>query len=167
MAEAIRTEQPYQTRLDPPPGPPIRSDGTFMSYQEFAHDPPPHIHPPRDGHATTDSLQLSDLINIFPTEPFTVRLGVSTEAGQLRITPKTGQQLQAGDQVLIAHPQLERRGTSTPVAWGELRFSEHRDASTGEIYQNVTVHGSDGVAQLRISDQEWDQLNTVELAEEI
>ena len=69
--------------------------------------------------------------------------------------------------MVIAHPQLERRGAPTPIAWGELRFSEHRDASTGEIYQNVTVHGLDGVAQLRISDQEWDQLNTVGLAEEI
>ena len=167
MVEAIRTGKPYQTRLDPPPGPPTRPDGTFMSYQEFARDQPPHIHLPRDGHATTDSLQLSDLADTFPNRPFTVGLGVSTEAGQLRVVPKTGQQLQARDSVLIAHPQLERRGTSTPVAWGELRFSDYRDATSGELYRSVSIRGEDGVAQLRISEQEWNQLTTVGSVEEV
>ena len=167
MAVSIRTGNPYQTILDPPPGPPTRPDGTFMSYQEFAHDPPPHIHPPRDGHAITDALQLSDLADTFPNRPFTVGLGVSTEAGQLRVVPKAGQQLQAGDSVLIAHPQLERRGTSTPVAWGELRFSDYRDATSGELYRSASIRGEDGVAQLRISEQEWNQLTTVGSVEEV
>ena len=51
MAEAIRTGQAYQTRLDPPPGPPTDTDGNgdFIPMAEW--DPnnwPPHIHPPKE-----------------------------------------------------------------------------------------------------------------------
>jgi hypothetical protein len=48
MAEAIRTGRPYQTRLDPLPGPPTDADGNFTPMSQW--DPnnwPSHIHPPR------------------------------------------------------------------------------------------------------------------------
>lgn len=48
MQRAIRTGQPYQTLLDPPPGPPLDADGNFVSYADIADNPPPHIHLPRD-----------------------------------------------------------------------------------------------------------------------
>jgi hypothetical protein len=48
MAEAIRTGQPYQTRLDPPPGPPTDAEGNFIPMAEWdANNWPSHIHPPR------------------------------------------------------------------------------------------------------------------------
>ena len=46
MQDAIRTGKPYQTRLDPPPGPPTDSDGKFIPVAEWDHWPS-HIHPPR------------------------------------------------------------------------------------------------------------------------
>jgi len=47
MAEAIRTGQPYQSRVDPLPGPPMDAAGTMMSmYQLDRGDWPPHLHPP-------------------------------------------------------------------------------------------------------------------------
>jgi len=49
MAEAIPTGQPYQTRLDPPPGPHTDAVGNFIPMAQW--DPnnwPPHIHQPRD-----------------------------------------------------------------------------------------------------------------------
>ena len=48
MQRVIRTGQPYQTLLDPPPGPPLDADGNFVSYADIADNPPPHIHLPRD-----------------------------------------------------------------------------------------------------------------------
>ncbi len=48
MAESIRTGRPYQTRLDPPPGPPTDPEGNFLPVTQW--DPanwPPHIHLPR------------------------------------------------------------------------------------------------------------------------
>ena len=49
MAEAIRTGQPYQTRLDPPPGPPTDAEGNFIPVANWNQSNwPPHIHPPRD-----------------------------------------------------------------------------------------------------------------------
>jgi len=47
IAEAIRTGQPYQSRVDPRPGPPTDAAGTMMSmYQLDRGDWPPHLHPP-------------------------------------------------------------------------------------------------------------------------
>lgn len=48
LAEPIRTGQPYQTRLDPPPGPPVDAQGKFIPMADW--DPthwPSHIHPLR------------------------------------------------------------------------------------------------------------------------
>lgn len=47
MADAIRTGKPYQTRLDPPPGPPIDARGNLLPmYQLSIAKWPAHIHPP-------------------------------------------------------------------------------------------------------------------------
>ncbi len=47
MVEAIRTAQPYQSRVDPLPGPPMDAAGTMMSmYQLDRGDWPSHLHPP-------------------------------------------------------------------------------------------------------------------------
>lgn len=43
MAEAIRTGQPYQTRLNPPPGPPADAEGNFLPFDEWTEQYP-HIH---------------------------------------------------------------------------------------------------------------------------
>jgi hypothetical protein len=40
MAAAIRAGTPYQTRLDPPPGPPMDSNGRTLSYDQIAKNPP-------------------------------------------------------------------------------------------------------------------------------
>ncbi len=54
MADAGRTGQPYQTRLDPPAGPAVAPDGSFRLLPEWnSGEPrpeawPPHIHAPRE-----------------------------------------------------------------------------------------------------------------------
>jgi hypothetical protein len=58
MAEAMRTGNPYQTRLDPPPGPPADEKGNFLPLPEWnSGQPKPtnwpsHIHPPKGCEAT-------------------------------------------------------------------------------------------------------------------
>ena len=46
MTESIRTGIPYQTRLDPPPGPPTDSEGNFIPMEDWRGQPI-HIHPPK------------------------------------------------------------------------------------------------------------------------
>ncbi len=49
MTESIRTGVPYQTRLDPPPGPPVDSEGNFIPYSEWTAElNTSHIHEGRD-----------------------------------------------------------------------------------------------------------------------
>ncbi|MCM2370624.1 Eco57I restriction-modification methylase domain-containing protein [Aporhodopirellula aestuarii] len=48
MATAIATGVPYQTRLDPPPGPPTDEAGNFIPMAQWDQNNwPSHIHPPR------------------------------------------------------------------------------------------------------------------------
>ena len=47
LAESIRTGQPYQSRVNPLPGPPMDTVGTMMSmYQLDRSEWPTHLHPP-------------------------------------------------------------------------------------------------------------------------
>ncbi len=50
MQGSVRTGQPYQTRLDPPPGPPAVSLPDWQPGHPRPYNWPPNIHPPR-GHA--------------------------------------------------------------------------------------------------------------------
>jgi len=53
MAQAMRTGNPYKTRLDPPPGPPTDEHGNFLPLPEWKPGQskpegwPSHIHPPK------------------------------------------------------------------------------------------------------------------------
>jgi hypothetical protein len=46
MLEAQRTGQAYQTRLDPPPGPPTDAEGNFIPFEQWKDNIPSHIHQP-------------------------------------------------------------------------------------------------------------------------
>ena len=49
MQQAIDSGQPYQTRLDPPPGPPTDADGNFIPMAQWDEaDWPSHVHQPRE-----------------------------------------------------------------------------------------------------------------------
>lgn len=49
IQEAMRTGQPYQTRLDPLPGPPIDNEGNFIPMTQWDRaNWPTHIHQPRE-----------------------------------------------------------------------------------------------------------------------
>ncbi len=50
----MKTGKPYQTRFDPPPGPPADAEGNFLPLPQWLPgqprpaDWPSHIHPPRE-----------------------------------------------------------------------------------------------------------------------
>jgi len=57
MAECMANGTEFKSSLNPPPGPPVNSDGSFLSmYQWDRHDLPAHIHPP---HSDWDESLLS------------------------------------------------------------------------------------------------------------
>lgn len=54
MQTAIDTGTPYQTRLNPPPGPPTDAEGNFIPMAEWDESCwPSHIHPPKQSKART------------------------------------------------------------------------------------------------------------------
>jgi hypothetical protein len=167
MQEAIRSGQPYQTRLDPPPGPPIDANGMFVDYTEIAANPPPHIHLPRDDAKTDAELHLSDLARGFPRLPFIIRLGTQASAGRFRVAPVSTADLGVGDWVVLAAPELRLRGKAVPAAIGKLGIESRSDASSGEHYILVSVRGDAGVAQARLSEVEWKSFTSVGRIEDL
>lgn len=162
MQEAVRTGNPFQTRLDPPPGPPRDVNGNFVTYANIASNPPPHIHLPRGASiATTAALQLSDLASQFPTAPFLIRLGPSGDARVLRVRPTRTTEIQAADLVVLGSPHLRSAGTRVPAAMGKLRVEMRTDANDGSTYVLVTVRGEGVTAQGRFSEDEWRCLTTI------
>ncbi len=167
MQEAIRTGQPYQSRLDPPPGPPRDAEGNFVRYAQIAGNPPPHIHLPRDA-ATDGSVarQLSDLATRFPATPFVLRLGASGSARTVRVRPVKTADIQVTDRIVLSSPNLQSSGSAGPAAVGRLRVESRTNAGDGSSYVLVTVRGDDGNAQARFSEEEWRGLTTVGVVEE-
>ncbi len=167
MQGAIRTGQPYQTRLDPPPGPPRNADGKFVSYAQIADDAPPHIHL-RPGAAAEGgvALQLSDLAARFPTEPFLLRLSAHGDAKAMRVRPVCAAEIQAAVRVVLASTKLRNAGTPVPAVVGKLRAEARTDARDGSAYVLVTVRGEDGSAQARFSEDEWRNLTTIGVVED-
>lgn len=167
MQEAIRTGKPYQTRLDPPPGPPQDADGKFIPYAQIAANPPPHIHLPRGAAAGGGvTLQLSDLATRFPIEPFLLRLSTRRDAKAQRVRPVRTADIQAADRVVLASAKLRNAGTPLPAAIGKLRVEARTDAGDGSSYLLVTVRGEDGTAQARFSEHEWRNLTTIGVVED-
>lgn len=168
MQESIRTGQPYRTRIDPPPGPPVDANGNFVDYLDIADNPPPHIHLPRGCAETGNSeLQLSDLGSSFPQTPFMVRLGTAPEAALVRVTPVPTADVRAADRVLVASPALRLRGAAAPAVIGTIGIESRTDASSGVTYILISVRSESGVAQARFSPEEWQSLSTIGVVQDI
>jgi len=163
MQEAIRAGQPYQTRLDPPPGPPNEPLPEWKPGQPKPADWPSHIHPPRGSRATPpDEWHLSDLANgaTLPRS-FKLMLEESEAAGGIERHWK-GKLLGDGDGlpetaawVLVRHPDLKRGNTSVPVALGKLTYQELKDGSTKQKVMVVTLRGPVPPAQVRVPLEDW------------
>jgi hypothetical protein len=161
MHEAIRTGKPYQTRLDPLPGPPTDASGKFVDYAAIASNPPPHIHLPREHSGAGGELHLADLSREFPRTPFVVRLGTGSTAGRVRVTPVPTKGLVAGDQVIISTPSMRLHGASVPAAIGKLGIESRTEAATGEHYMLISVRSDSGLAQARFAEEEWKSLLSI------
>jgi hypothetical protein len=161
MQESIRSGQRYQTRLDPPPGPPIDANGKYVNYAKIAGNPPPHIHLPRGNAHTRAELHLSDLARGFPNSPFIVRLGANASARRIRVTPVSAAELRVGERVILVAPRLRLHGAAASAAIGKLGIESLSDASSGEHYILVSVRGDGGVALARFSEAEWKSLTSI------
>jgi hypothetical protein len=167
LQEAIKTAQPYQTPLAPPPGPPLDATGKFVNYPEIGANPPPHIHLPREHVDHSGERHLSDLSLGFPSTPFVVRLGTTPGAARIRVTPALTDELKVGERIILATPTLRLHGAAVPAAIGKLGIEFRTDAASGERYVLVSVRGKDGIAQTRLSEAEWKVFRTVGRADDL
>jgi hypothetical protein len=163
VADAIRTGKPYQTRLNPPPGPPSNPLPEWKPGQPRPVNWPSNIHLPRGYRATAaDEWRLRDLVDGV-TLPRTFKLFLEDhEAGSgvdrrwKCMTVADGDSLPDPETwVLVRHRDLKKGDTDVPAALGKLSFQELIDASTKKKVMVVTLRGPVPPAQVRIPLSEW------------
>ncbi|GJL59764.1 MAG: hypothetical protein NPIRA03_26210 [Nitrospirales bacterium] len=145
IADSIRTGQPYQTLLDPPPA------------------DPRCCHPARDGTlAPGSSRQLSDLMsdhlpsNPFPFQPPSeLKEALGKTSWQCHVLQATDSLPKQDAWVIIRHPALRKAGTPCGIAVGRFRYQEQINAQTGEAFVHVMLRGQQPPAELNIPEAEW------------
>jgi len=160
MQTATSTGKTYQTRLDPPPGPPIGKDGKFVKYEDIAANPPPHIHLPRGAKPANNEWQLADLTREFPRSPFKLRINAAD--GTLAAEPVNPSTIASGDHVVIAHPDLHRGQKKLAAVTGQVvSIANRQDAASNEPFVHLAVQDTDGVVELRLSAEEWGKFESI------
>lgn len=145
MGESIRTGQPYQTLLDPPPA------------------DPRCCHPARGGTLAPGSCrQLSDLMSDnLPQECFSFQTppelseSLGTKPCQCRVLQPSDPLPPQDSWVIIRHPALLKAGTPCGIALGRFRYQEQINAQTGETFIHVVLRGGQIPAELNIPEAEW------------
>jgi hypothetical protein len=160
LQAAMDSKQPYQTRLDPPPGPPIGKDGKFVKYEDIAANSPPHIHLPRGAKPANNEWQLADLTREFPRSPFKLRINAAD--GTLAAEPVNPSTIASGDHVVIAHPDLHRGQKKLAAVTGQVvSIANRQDAASNEPFVHLAVQDTDGVVELRLSAEEWGKFESI------
>ena len=145
MADSIRTGQPYQTLLDPPPA------------------DPRCCHPARDGTLAPGSCrQLSDLMNDhlpqgpFPLQPPSeLKDALGTQSCHCRVLQPTDPLPEQDSWVIIRHPALQKSGAPCRIGLGRFRYHQQINAQTGQAFVHVTLRGEQPPAELNIPEAEW------------
>ncbi|MET0063029.1 MAG: N-6 DNA methylase [Candidatus Thiodiazotropha endolucinida] len=158
MQEAISTGQPYQTRLDPPPGPPLGADCNFVRYADIAANPPLHIHSPLevvrpaavDLHTLVDGawtrpmgdqraetgVQLAAILKVMtdPLQARMVRLAVLLALEPRLLLPNLNDEEEATWRRLIG-PE------AAPLPQGTSTFITRSDQAWGAAVRNLRTNG--------------------------
>lgn len=145
MAASIRTREPYQTLLDPPPA------------------DPRCCHPARNGTLPPGSCrQLSDLMrDPLPQEPFPfqppseLRGALGTMLCQCHVLQSTDPLPEQEAWVIIRHSALLKAGTPCGIAVGRFRYQEQINAQTGAAFMHVMLRGGQPPAELNIPVAAW------------
>jgi hypothetical protein len=165
LAEAQRTGQPYVSKLDPEPGPPMTDDGKFVDYSDIPANRKSHIHLPRGETPSDGAVSLSDLARAFPSAPFKIRLGIGTEAPIRSATPVSTEAIQSSNEIVVSHPNLKLGVRQIPAAIGKASISQRVGAATGQPFIHLTIQTTEGLAQVRMPEQEWREHRSIALLE--
>ncbi len=125
-----------------------------------------HSIPRQDGDAARE-YTLANLAAEFPASPFVLRTSFTSESTRYRVVPVGTDRVTANEQVVIACHGLEARGGPVGAAIGRIRIDQRANAATGEAFVHVTITGAAGIAQCRMSPDEWQRLRSIGIVEEI
>lgn len=161
LQAAMDSKQSYQTRLDPPPGPPIDKDGKFVRYEDIATNPPPHIHLPRNAKPANNEWQLTDLAREFPHLPFKLR-SKAADGAVVNVQPVKPNTVNSGDHVVVAHPELRRGQNKLVAVTGRVvSIANRQDAASNRAFVHLAIQDTDGIAELRLPSEEWNQCESI------
>lgn len=112
-------------------------------------------------------IRLSDLAENFPSSPFVLRLINGSKAKRIRVRPLPSIEIKTGQHVVMASPSLQLRGAPISAVAGTFSISTRTNAVTDEPFVLVSVNGEGGLAQARMSADEWISLRSIGLIEDL
>jgi hypothetical protein len=147
MQQAIKTGEPFQTLLDPPP-----ADLSVA-------------HLPMNGMQSADSIwSLSDLLYTKPTiSPFRVNITKENffegceESGValFSLLKHDAHMPEQGKVVIIRHPELKRGTERAGAAIGKFFWIQQRDVESGQLVIMVTLSSKGIPVSLKLSVDDW------------
>jgi hypothetical protein len=109
--------------------------------------------------------RLKDLAEDFPSTPFVLQVPFEGKIKRLNVRPISPAQLITGQNIVLSVFGIEQRGKQVSTAIGKFKLAEQLDAATDQIRYLITVTGDSGIAQIKMSKNEWDSLNSVGIIE--
>jgi hypothetical protein len=92
-------------------------------------------------------------------------LGIGTEAPIRSATPVTTEAIQSSNEIVVSHPNLKLGVRQIPAAIGKASISQRVGAATGQPFIHLTIQTTEGLAQVRMPEQEWREHRSIALLE--
>lgn len=145
MQNAMVTGKPFQSPLDPPPGPPDKPLPEWKPGKPQPEGWLPHIHPPKG----CESQEPKTLAELASKEELTLPLILTVERERLakgfdaQFTAKTwkGTAPKEGDLILLHHPEMIRNDETAPLGMGTLEMRKTTDPESGSDKIQLTLKG--------------------------
>ena len=113
----------------------------------------------------TKEYKLKELAENFPSAPFVLQVPLEDKIKRLNVKPISTADLIKGQNIVLSVFGMEQRGKQVSTAIGKFKLAEQLDAATDQMQYLITVTGDGGIAQIKMSKNEWDSLTSVGLIE--
>ena len=97
--------------------------------------------------------------------PFVLQVPLEDKIKRLNVKPISTADLIKGQNIVLSVFGMEQRGKQVSTAIGKFKLAEQLDAATDQMQYLITVTGDGGIAQIKMSKNEWDSLTSVGLIE--
>jgi hypothetical protein len=110
--------------------------------------------------------RLRELAENFPSTPFVLQIASEDKIKRVHVKPIPTAELTNGQNIVLSAFGMEQRGKQISTTVGKFKLAEQLNLTTDQMQYLITVTGEDGIAQIKLSKEDWDSLTTVGLIDQ-